>query len=102
MHLLNGEDVSTQIHMARHPHHLTPWKTEFTVDGKKFDWYGRHEMVSEGRVIARFFPTWHLVDLDEHKLGRLVIAWEGKGRLDLVVITALIMIDMCEEGREAV
>lgn len=102
LHMHNGEEESTQVHMVRRPHHLTPWKTEFTVEGKKFDWYGRHEMVLDSKVIARFFPTWHIVDLNEHKLGRLVVTGEGKNFLDLVVITALIMIDMCEEGREAV
>jgi len=88
--------------MNRRPHHLTPWKTEFTVDGKKFDWYGEHELVFDGHVIARFFPTWHILDLDEHKLGRLVVQADGNLGLELVVFTALIMIDQSEEGREAV
>jgi hypothetical protein len=101
LHLHNGEE-SIQVHMSRRPHSLTPWKTEFMVDGKKFDWYGQHEMVFDGNIIAHFFPTWHILDRDEHKLGRLVVQGDGKKYLDLVVLTALIMIDQSEEGREAV
>jgi hypothetical protein len=88
--------------MARRPHHLTPWKTEFTVEGKNFDWYGQHELVLDGKKVAHFFPTWHILDQDEHKLGRLVVHGEGKKFVDLVVLTGLIMIDQSEEGRAAV
>jgi hypothetical protein len=88
--------------MTRRPHHLTPWKTEFTVEGKRFDWYGQHEMVLDGNVVARFFPTWHILDQDEHKLGSLVVQGEGKRYVDLVVITGLIMIDQSQEGRDSV
>ena len=88
--------------MVRRPHHLTPWKTEFMVEGKKFDWYEQHELVLDGNTVADFYPTWHILDQDEHKLGRLVVQGEGKKVVDLVVLTGLIMIDQSQEGRDAV
>jgi hypothetical protein len=80
----------------------TPQKTEFVLESKKYDWYGCHEMVEDGTVIAHFYPTWHIVDQEEHKLGRLVIKGAGMDIVDFVVVTALIMIDRNEEGRRAV
>jgi hypothetical protein len=59
-------------------------------------------MVEDGTVIAHFYPTWHIVDQEEHKLGRLVIQEQGKDIVDFIVVTALIMIDRNEEGRQAV
>jgi regulator of RNase E activity RraB len=54
--------------------------TRFTVDGKVYYWNGHAELVKveTGDVIASFYPSWLAIDVQEHKLGKLVIK-EEKG-----------------------
>lgn len=53
-------------------------------------------------MLARFYRTSHEVDVNEHKLGKLVINDCGKELMDLAVITALVVQENSEEGRLAV
>ena len=78
--------------------------TRFTVDGKVYYWNGHAELVKveTGDVIALFYPSWLVIDVQEHKLGKLVIKEESKDLMDVAVITALVVQERSDEGRQAV
>jgi len=50
-------------------------------------------------LIAVFHSSWF--DNSWHKVGRLEVMSEGRKLLDLVVITALIMQEKSDEGKQA-
>lgn len=52
--------------------------------------------------IAKFYPSWSVVDVNEHKLGKLVIQASDENLIDLAVITALVVQERSDEGRQAV
>lgn len=88
-----------------HIHHeVVPSMTRFTVDGKVYYWNGHVELVKveTGELLAQFYPSWRVIDVHEHKLGRLVIKEEAKNLTDIVVFTALVVLERSDEGREAV
>src|SRR5271170_3658391 len=70
----------------------------------KYYWAGHTELVSfeTGSLLARLFPSWLVVDVHEHKLGKSVIRGEGKENMDVVFAMALIVRERSEEGRQAV
>jgi len=78
--------------------------TRFYMDGKVYYWAGHTELVSveTGDLLAQFFPSWLVIDVNEHKLGKLVIKGKGKENMDVVVATALIVQERSDEGRQAV
>ena len=78
--------------------------TRFTVNGKVYYWDGHAELVSveTGDIIARFYPSWLVIDVEEHKLGKLVIGEENKDLMDVAVTTALIVQERSDESRQAV
>ena len=55
-----------------------------------------------GAVIAEFYPSWNEMDSTEHKIGKLHIKEQAKALMDHIVVTALIVQERSEEGREAV
>lgn len=53
--------------------------------------------------VAKFYPSWSVIDANEHKLGKLVIQTSDDSDLiDLAVITALVVQERSDEGRQAV
>jgi hypothetical protein len=89
----------THIHSC---HYLS--KTKFSIDGNHYHWAGHGELVEEktGDVIAQFYPSWNVMDSDEHKIGKMIVKEKGQALLDAVVTTALIVQERSEEGRQAV
>lgn len=78
--------------------------SRFRVDGKEYYWNGHSELikVEGGDLLAEFFPSWTIVDVQEHKLGKLTVRDEGKRLLDIVVVTALVVMERSDEARQAV
>ena len=78
--------------------------TRFTVNGKIYYWNGHTELVSveTGDIIAQFFPSWLVIDVQEHKLGKLVVKEGYKDLMDVAMITALVVQERSDEAREAV
>ena len=89
-----------------HLHHDDiPCMTRFCMNAKVYYWNGHTELVSveTGEVLAQFYPSWLVMDVAEHKLGKLVVRGEeAKENLDIVVATALIVQERSDEGRQAV
>lgn len=78
--------------------------SRFSVDGKGYYWNGHSELVKveDGYLLAEFFPSWTIVDVKEHKLGKLTVRDEGKRLLDIAVVTALVVMERSDEARQAV
>ena len=98
-----GDQYHT-IELAHINHKDVPSMTRFSMNGKVYYWKGHSELVSveTGDLLAEFFPSWLVIDVHEHKLGKLVIKGEGKKVIDAVVVTALITHERSDEGRQAV
>jgi len=77
-------------------------KTMFTYNGKKYHWKGHTGLVDDetDTLLALFHSSWF--DLNWNKIGRLEITSEGKKLLDIAVITALIVQERSDEGKQAV
>ena len=78
--------------------------TRFCVDGEVFYWKNHSELirVSDGELLAEFIPSWLIVDVNEHRLGRLEVQDIKVPSLDIIVATALVVQERSEEGRKAV
>jgi hypothetical protein len=55
--------------------------------------------VETGELLAQLYPSWRVVDVHEHKIGRLVIQYEGKNMMDTIVTTALVVQERSDEER---
>jgi len=78
--------------------------TKFSYNGKNYHWKGHAELVEEdtGERIAQFYESWLVVDVKEHKLGKLVMNDDAKELMDLVVITAFAIQERSDEAKKAV
>ena len=97
-------DESNSI-VLEHVHHKflhIYGKTMFTYNGKKYHWKGQTGLVDDDTdtLMALFHSSWF--DLNWNKVGRLEITSEGKKILDMAVITALIVQERSDEGKQAV
>lgn len=101
---MNFPDPLYTVELEHLHHEDIPSMTRFTVNGKVYYWDGHAELVSveTGDIIARFYPSWLVIDVEEHKLGKLVIGEENKGLMDVAVTTALIVQERSDESRQAV
>lgn len=92
------------IELHHHEREGVPPVSRFRVDGKEYYWNGHSELikVEGGDLLAEFFPSWTIVDVQEHKLGKLTVRDEGKRLLDIVVVTALVVMERSDEARQAV
>jgi hypothetical protein len=91
--------------VLEHIHHETfhiHGKTMFTFNGKKYHWKGHTGLVDDetDTLLAIFHSSWF--DLNWNKVGRLEITSEGKKLLNIAVITALIVQERSDEGKQAV
>lgn len=98
------EEDSNPI-VLEHIHHETfhiHGKTLFTYKGKKYHWKGHTGLVDDetDTLLAIFHSSWF--DLNWNKVGRLEITSEGKKLLNIAVITALIVQERSDEGKQAV
>jgi hypothetical protein len=96
--------LTDPLHTVELEHILYPdsSKTTFTIDGKTYHWKGHAELLEDETQlkIAHFYPSWLVSDVKEHKLGKLIIYKEDL--VDLVVLTALVVQERSDEGRQAV
>jgi hypothetical protein len=101
---VNFSDPLYTVELEHLHHEDIPSMTRFTANGKVYYWNGHAELVSveTGDIIARFYPSWLVIDVQEHKLGKLVINEERKDLMDLAVITALVVQERSDESRQAV
>jgi hypothetical protein len=107
-----SQEGLTEIHFAgygslqlKHVHHKFlrfRGKTSFEYNGKVYHWRGHSQLVEDdsGVVLALFHPGWF--ELSGSRLGKLEITYDGLKMLDLVVITALIVQERSDEGKQAV
>lgn len=104
---------ATDIHLTspkltlqlEHPHKRhSHCQSNFKFNGKGFAWDGHNELFERGtgKVLARFYPSWHIMDESEHQIGKLVIPEAVKSMEVLIVMTAFIVLERSEEGQEAV
>lgn len=78
--------------------------TRFQVDGKVYYWKGHSELVSveTGDIIADFVPSWTVIEVKAHKLGHLRVRCEEGLLRDVVIATALVVMERSDEARQAV
>lgn len=93
------------LHTVELEHILYPdssSKTTFSVNGKSYHWKGHAELLEDETQlkVAHFYPSWLIIDVKEHKLGKLIIY--EKDLMDLVIATALVVQERSDEGRQAV
>ena len=101
---MNFSDPLYTVELDHLHHEDISSMTRFTVDGKVYYWNGHTELVDveTGDVLAQFYPSWLVIDVQEHKLGKLVLKEENKDLIDVAVITALVVQERSDEGRQAV
>lgn len=100
---------ATDIHLTcpkstlqlQHPHN---YQSYFEFKGKCYGWDGHSELFerNSGKVLARVYLTWDVMDESEHQIVKLVILDIGKEIEDIVVMTSLIVQGRSEQGLEAV
>ena len=75
--------------------------TRFQVDGDVYYWESHTKLVSvrTGDVIGR--PAWTILNVKEHKLGRLILHCEIGLLRDVALVTVVVM-ERSDEAREAV
>jgi hypothetical protein len=99
----SGSDSPTTTFDLDHFHHKLPslhGKTTFTYNGKEYTWKGHSELVdSENNILAMFFPSWF--DGLGQKIGRLEILERGKGMLDVIVVSAMVVQERTDEHKQA-
>jgi hypothetical protein len=102
IHLLEPKKCTIQL---EHDSTINPFfhgKAGFRVNGKSYHWKGHTALIEDGTGIliaalhTRFFES------DPYKLGTFVVTLDGKGMLDLVVVTCLVMQERSEEGKLSV
>ena len=100
VHLMNPLSTIELEHIV----HSDSSKTQFIARGKVYYWKGHTELFEEypDAEIAKFYPSWSVIDVNEHKLGKLVIQASEENLIDLAVITALVVQERADEGRQAV
>jgi len=102
---IHPSDSSSSV-VLNHIHHglgpLLHGKTQFELNGEKYHWKGHTEFINDqsGLVLAKFHPT--TLEGPKHKIGSLVIEWDGKALMDMIVITALVVQERSDEGKIAV
>jgi hypothetical protein len=76
--------------------------TVFTFNGKTYHWKGHTALVEDDYnvAVAVFHSTWFDPSLD--KIGSLEITSAARNMTDVIIITALIMHERSDEGRQAV
>jgi hypothetical protein len=101
---VNFCDPLYTLELEHFHHEQIPSMTRFTVDGKSYYWSGHVELVNvkTGDLAAQFYPSWHVIDVQEHKLGKLVIKEDAKDMMDIIVTTALVVQERSDEARQAV
>ena len=104
---LTDVNFSSPLHTVELDHlHTDEIKdmTRFSVDGEFYYWKNHSELirVRDGELLAEFIPSWLVVDVNEHKLGRLAVKNVEKPSLDVIVTTAMVVQERADEARKAV
>jgi hypothetical protein len=101
IHFPESETVIELQHVHHKFLHLHG-KTTFTFNGKRYHWKGHTVLVESDTdvVIAVYHSMWF--DANWERLGSLEIASVSKEITDVVVITALVLQERSDEGRQAV
>lgn len=94
-------DPLRTVELLHLPHGDTS-QTRFSIDDKRYHWKGHSELLDDDTEVkmAQFYPSWHVIEVKEHKIGTLFIY--GDTPRDLSVITALVVQERSDEARQAV
>ena len=94
-------DPLRTVELIHHTHGASS-QTRFSIDDKKYLRKGHSEFVDDDTEVkmAQFYPSWHVIEVKEHKIGTLSIY--GDTPRDLAVISALVVQERSDEARQAV
>lgn len=103
LHFLNPMQTIELEHIENKD---APSTTRFQLNGEWYYWKGYSELicVETAEIIAEFIPSWTIAEAGKHELGRLIVHCQGEEAVlrDVAVATALVGMERCDEGREAV
>jgi len=107
------KDGTTDVHFVEprasvhleHTNRLLPFFqgiTSFTYNGKNYHWKGQSALIDDETKCLLAVMHSRFLETESHKLGTLVITYDGKEILDLAVVSALVLQERSEEGMLAV